>query len=175
MRQGPIFIAGGPGAGKTSLADALSRVLRWPVLYSREAVQAVDPDSIKEGRLGSRGPVLVALAQKVTEYSTTYGTDYIVDGAPRTPDQIAIVPDGAEVLLLRCDPAVALLRLRNRGRDDDTEDLASKRVLEQYGQDDQWLRDLAGWTRTINTTKRTKGSVLDTVMLYLTGERREIF
>ena len=41
--------------------------------------------------------------------------------------------------------------------------------------DEPWIRDLADWHRTINTSKRTPGFLESTVMLYLTGKRREVF
>ena len=167
---GPWFIAGGPGSGKTTLSLALAERFGRGVYASSDAVRAVDPDSIVRGELGDRMPVLARMLQDLQGEH-----DLIVDGAPRTPDQAVLVPDDGIVIYLWCQPTIALDRLRLRGRVDDTDELAHKRVEQQYGADDGWVRELATWNRCLNTSHRTAEQVFRSVELYLTGQRREVF
>jgi adenylate kinase family enzyme len=175
MRPGPWFIAGGPGSGKTTLARVLAARTGWPVLSSRDVVQVVDPGSIAGGTLGAREPVFRALRREIVRQSLR-DRGFIVDGCPRTPDQLGLVNLSDDTLLyLWCRPAIALERLIRRGRPDDDPEIAGRRVTEQYGPDDGWVRDAAGWPRRLNTSHRSPDDVVRSVWSYLTCVTREVF
>lgn len=173
VRPRGVFVTGIPGAGKTTLAGRIAKQDDRTFLSAHDIVELVDPAAIAEGRMADEQAMRTAF---IALMGQCRDDQFVMDGWPRNAGQGAIIPPDCIVIHLRCDPAIATERLSRRGREDDTPDLIRRRLDEQAAVfDEPWIRDLADWHRTINTSKRTPGFLESTVMLYLTGKRREVF
>ena len=167
-----LFVTGIPGSGKTTLAGRVAKRAGLTFLSAHDLVERVDPAAIGEGRMAEEGGMRAAFVELMGEYRD----GFVMDGWPRNPGQAALLPEGAIVIHLRCTHDTARDRLGRRGRVDDTPELIDQRLREQEEVfNGDWIRALAPWARTLNTSKRTAADVERTVMLYLNGERREVF
>lgn len=168
-----VFITGIPGAGKTTLAGRIAKRTGATFLTAHDLVEKVDPAAISEARMADEAGMRNAFVSLMAEYA---GADFVMDGWPRNAGQAALLPEGAVVLHLRCTHDIAQYRLSRRGRVDDTPETIATRLVEQEAIfNGDWIRQLAPWARTINTSKRTAADLERTVMLYLTGQKREVF
>lgn len=173
VRPRGVFVTGVPGAGKTTLAGRIAKKDGRTFLSAHDIVELVDPAAIAEGRMANEHDMRVAFTALMRDYQDA---EFVMDGWPRNAGQSLLLPDDTITIHLRCDPAIAAYRLGRRGRTDDTPELITKRLLEQEAEfDGQWIKNLCGWHRTINTSKRTPDFLESTVMLYLTGQRKEVF
>ncbi len=170
-------ICGIPGAGKTTLADLLSERLGWPVLSTGSIARRVDPVSLASGDLADEA----VFRRAFTATLAMEAGQVIIDGLPRSREQLAYLPDGeTQLLLLTCRPDIARDRLRRRGRPDDTDELIDKRITEQtrlLGLDDTpaWSYNAAGWGAAVNTTYKTPEEVLRGVVAFINGTQHEAF
>lgn len=169
----PVWaITGHPGAGKTTLADALSADTGRPVISSHDLVAMADPQALIEGRLADRDRIAAAFQAVIDQASNAV----IVDGWPRTPDQVGMLPEGSLIFALRCERQIAIERMIRRGRPDDTPAIAAKRYDEQAAiLSGAWLHEATTHTRSINTTYRRPDYLRETFTLYLDGKKREIY
>lgn len=168
-----LFITGIPGAGKTTLAGRVAKRTGRVLLSAHDLVDLVDPGAIAEGRMADEQAMRQAFVQLMTAYD---GVPLVMDGWPRNSGQAQLLPPDSIVVHLRCSRSIAVERLTRRARPDDTPGLIQARLLEQAAIfNGDWIRDLAGWSRTLNTSNRTAASVEETVMLYLDGRKREVF
>ncbi len=169
----PVWaITGHPGAGKTTLSDRLSAEYGRVVISSHDLVEIADPRALVEGRLADRAKIAAAFDAVLRDATGPL----IVDGWPRTPDQVGMLPAGSLVFALRCTREIAIERILRRGRPDDTDEIAARRYDEQAALlEGQWIREATTHTRSINTTYRHPDHVFDTFALYVDGKRREIY
>jgi adenylate kinase family enzyme len=168
-----LFITGAPGAGKTTLSGRIAGRTGRVLLTSHDLVELVDPSAIADGRMADESKMQRAFVRLMEYYQDEA---IVMDGWPRNAVQAKLLPVGSLVIHLRVGVSEATRRMRDRGREDDTPEIIAQRLAEQLPVFDQpWIRDLAGWHRTLNTERRSAAQVEDTVMLYLTGERKEVF
>lgn len=170
----PVWaISGTPGAGKTTLAEALAQRSGRTLIRSRDIVQSVDPGAIGDGRLAD-GPRIAAAFEEMLAVRSGY---LILDGMPRTPDQLDLLPPGSLVFSLWCREDVALERISRRGRLDDDPQIAARRWREQAAilEQDRWLREACTYTRQLNTANKNREQVVRGVWAYLTGESGEVY
>lgn len=168
-----LFITGIPGAGKTTLAGRLAKRTGAAFLSAHDLVELVDPAAISEARMADEPAMRAAFVTLMASYADT---DFVMDGWPRNQGQSLLLPEDAVVLHLRCTHDIARDRLTRRGRVDDTPESINTRLVEQEAIFNQeWIRQLVPWARTVNTSKRTAADLEQTVMLYLTGKRKEVF
>ncbi len=168
-----LYITGIPGSGKSTLAGRIAKRTGRVLLSSHDLVELVDPAAIDEGRYADEAAMRKAYVAIMEQY---HDVEFVMDGWPRNPGQGALLNGESEVIHLRCTHEVARERLARRARPDDTPELIEHRLREQEAVfNGDWIRNLAGWPRTLNTSRRTPADIENTVMLYLTGQRREVF
>ena len=129
-----IAITGTPGAGKTTLAAALSK--HWPdfpVISSGDIARRVDPKALKEGGMAEESLLRRALVDELARPS------FILDGFPRTEGQYRMLPRGVTIVQLWVHPTIAKARLLERRRADDTWEIIERRVTEQDALMIGWL------------------------------------
>lgn len=137
-----LAILGPPGAGKTTQAEILSRVLELDHIHMgqilRIEAQSDSPMaeqirySLSRGMLAPEDTVIALLAREIAES----GDDYILDGVPRTLGQALgleyILTDEGEsldaVISLEITTEEIVRRLTYRGRGDDRQDLILHRL-----------------------------------------------
>ncbi len=175
-----VAITGLPGAGKTTLALGLSELTGWPIMSTGDIARRVDPAGLSRGELADEELFRAAFLGAIGAFTPPV----ILDGLPRSRGQVELLPPDTIVLSLWCRHDIAVGRLLRRGRSDDTEALAKKRVEEQsvllefehsdrYGPVRGWARDLAGWQGSLNTSVNKPGWILERVFDYVMGKRRD--
>lgn len=170
-----VAITGLPGAGKTTLALGLSELTGWPVMSTGDIARRVDPAGLSRGELANEQLFRAAFLGALGSYTPPV----ILDGLPRSRGQVELLPPDTLVFALWCRPDIAIGRLLRRGRSDDTEALAKKRVAEQADLLEfdlpgrGWAREIAGWEGSLNTSVAKPGWILERVFGYVTGERRD--
>lgn len=115
------------------------------------------------------------------EWARGRGRNIIVDGLPRDPTDVALLPEDTIYILLTCMPGTSIDRQLARGRPGDTEDLVHKRTIGQrrlMRMDDQhgWAYRLAGGLSdglmrgtVIDTTDMSRAAVIAKVTSFLDG------
>jgi adenylate kinase family enzyme len=173
----PIWaITGIPGSGKTTLAHRLAADFGREYVGTGDIARRISPELLAKGELADQEAMKAALLETLRGYGfNSGGPDFspvVLDGWPRTPQQVGWIPEGAVLIFyLSCSTEIALERLARRGRGDDD----AKRVHEQSKMLEGFIRDLVPWTRQINVTHRNPDYLAKTFGLYLRGERREVF
>lgn len=169
----PVWaFTGVPGSGKSTLCDALAARSARALIRSGDIARSVDPDAVGDGRLAGTAEMWDAMVPVLAGAPLPL----ILDGLPRTPDQLALLPPGSLVFVLWCREDVVLHRLRDRGRPDDTPDLIRRRYREQDAVlRGAWLTDAATYRRRLNTSIRSREDVLEGVWRYITGQKREVY
>ncbi|OGC53987.1 hypothetical protein A2797_00450 [candidate division WWE3 bacterium RIFCSPHIGHO2_01_FULL_48_15] len=133
-----IAIIGATGSGKTTQSQLLARHLSLPIIsvgeMLRDLAKKSEPQSkevqaaLSKGKLVSPKLALQLLRQRLLEVDAEKG--FILDGMPRTvieAQQMQKLFSLRHVFHLEADLKVAQKRLLERGREDDTEELISKR------------------------------------------------
>lgn len=173
-----IAITGIPGSGKSTLAVGLAKERGWTIMSTGDIARAVDPDSLGQGGMADEAAFQAAFhdALGVLDWSRTV----VLDGIPRSPGQVPLLPSLTTVLMLTVRPDIARDRLLRRGRPDDQADLIARRVQEQSAlldveHADGWAYRLAGWHGVINTSQKRPTDILHDVLAYLDGRKREAF
>lgn len=129
-----LSIIGLPGAGKSSVANAVSSALNVPALSTGDALRRVaqlEPDlsnALAEGKLG---PEL--LVRRFVDEFVELHSIAILDGYPRHGEQAAYLltkPARLIVAHLEIDPTIAMARIRQRpARGDDSDASIVQRVM----------------------------------------------
>lgn len=180
---GYVAIAGIPGAGKSSLAEALSDELGWPVLSTGDIARRIDPESIAAGGVADRSAFAAAFRLALKEAVAVHGGLWpiVLDGIPRYREQIDLLPFDTVLVGLTCRPDIAIDRQLNRGRPGD-EDRATVELRTRAQGDllevnvrNGWLYSLAGWGGVVNTGQKSREVIARDVSAYLRGEQTEAF
>lgn len=170
-----IAISGPPGAGKTTLAANLSAALEVQVLSTGDIARSVDPAAMKVGAMADEDAFRAEFLRRLDAVSGSL----ILDGIPRSREQMALLPPGTVVIGLTCSRGVAEQRLATRGRVDDTPVLIKRRLAEQRAllevdKHDGWFFGL-GWDRVMSTDLKKPEQVLDGVLAFLEGRKAQVF
>lgn len=171
-----VAIAGVPGAGKTTLAAGLVGILGYDYLSTGDIARRVDGGSVADGGMADEQLFRVAFEEALR--ALTRPT--IIDGLPRSEDQIPLLPAGALIVGLNCTEEVSTRRLLGRGRSDDVPDVVARRLREQralLAVDDPsgWFYERIGWGRVMSTSLKSPAQVLAGVLGFLRGEHAEVF
>jgi predicted ABC-type ATPase len=127
-----IVVSGSPGAGKSTIADAIGDGLRWPVL-SLDVIKETLADALGLGDQDWSDQLGDAAAAVIFRLSRTF-PDAIVEGwwrGPRRARAQAVFAGAAEVFC-HCAPELADRRMRDRigaGRHPIHRDVISPAVL----------------------------------------------
>ena len=145
-----VFLLGGPGSGKGTVADKISRDFGYIQLTNSDVVKEerdnedADPclrkqirESITNGTLISPEISIRLLRNKIIKLGL--GKKILIDGFPRSVDRLQgwidlnnDIADIKFILFLNCDPQTlycrALQRGEQTGRFDDTKDTIRKRI-----------------------------------------------
>jgi len=173
-----LAIAGIPGAGKTTLASALSEHYGYGILSTGDVARSVDPLSLADGGLADED--LFRVAFRVALDRQDWSKVVILDGIPRNRGQIDLLPYFAKIVVLVCRPDVAKARLLARGRSDDTPELVERRVREQSilldaDHADGWIYQVVGWGSVVNTTRKRPEDVAADMIDFLDGHKKQAF
>lgn len=172
-----IAITGIPGAGKTTLTEALSEALGIRALSTGGIARMVDPQSRADGAMADEESFRAAFVAALREHSDA---DVILDGIPRSRGQLDLLPEGAKIIALTCRADIARDRLLRRGREDDQPEVIERRVREQgvlldVDHADGWLYSVAGWGAVVNTSIKSPGQIAHDVIEYLQGRKKQAF
>ncbi|GIL45804.1 hypothetical protein Vafri_2956 [Volvox africanus] len=137
-----VFVVGGPGSGKGTQCDLISRDFSVPFFSAGELIRSLIASGCAEGKqlqdIILQGHIIpsevtVGLLQKAM--AETSSDTVLIDGFPRNTEnrtvwQSQVGYDCEMVLLFDCPEEVMLQRLKHRrdGRADDNEDTIRKRV-----------------------------------------------
>ncbi|GLC41202.1 hypothetical protein PLESTB_001527300 [Pleodorina starrii] len=137
-----VFVVGGPGSGKGTQCDLISRDFHVPFFSAGELIRSLIASGCPEGKqlqdIILQGQIIpsevtVGLLQKAM--AGTSSDTVLIDGFPRNTEnrtvwQSQVGYDCEMVLLFDCPDEVMLQRLRGRdqGRPDDNEETIRKRV-----------------------------------------------
>lgn len=136
-----VVVLGMAGSGKSTLCKALEQTenFRWVSMSDMLRRHATPKilDDIAHGEIVSSDALLPILKKEVRVL--VGGPEVLIDGCPRTIDQAqAFVQDSSlitrYVAHLQIDEEVAIVRLLERKRFDDTPDAIRRRVDEYYAE-----------------------------------------
>jgi|SRR5210317_2478150 adenylate kinase len=151
--NGPkIIMIGGPGAGKSTYSEIITKKLNIPHIYTGDMMRKLSkqdtPDGRKVKELLAKGEfapidiVMRAVKERVTQSDAQNG--YVFDGFPRNVEQAKKMKDENieydYVVNLVVSEEEVIKRLTARGREDDKPEIIKKR-LEVYHQQTKPLLD----------------------------------
>lgn len=145
-----ILLIGPQGSGKTTQAKILAEKLGYKYLGTgemlREIAKAGGPDAEKLNEIFTTGKLLddetICELVKKTLAQDEYQSGFIMDGYPRTVNQKNIFdPDFDIIIYIKVSDEIAVKRLTQRGRADDTIEAIKKR-LELYHHETGPLLDI---------------------------------
>ena len=160
-----VAVYGPPGVGKTTLAMPLADRLGATYVSSGDIARRVDPNSVALGTMAD----VDKLRDGFRHALDAAPGPVVIDGLPRYPFDVDLLPEGTIPILLICWPAVAERRQLERGRPGDTPMLTKIRTREQYAimeldREDGWAYELAGPGRVIETGPLGPDVVFDLVV-----------
>ncbi len=132
-----ILITGPQGSGKTTQAKLLARSLNLPVITTGDAMRQLAKKNTPDGRKVRK---LLDLGQMVPDeivedyvrrqvLKKDYQRGFVMDGYPRTVSQLKFFDPGFDkVFYLDISDELAVQRLLQRGREDDTATLIKERL-----------------------------------------------
>jgi len=135
-----IIMIGGPGSGKSTYSEIITRKLNIPHIYTGDMMRALaktnTPDGQKVKDLLSKGQfapldiVIIAVKNRVSKPDAQKG--YVFDGFPRNVEQAErMEEEGIEydyVVNLVVSEEEIIKRLTARGREDDKPEIIKKRL-----------------------------------------------
>jgi len=139
--NGPkIIMIGGPGAGKSTYSEIITKKLNIPHIYTGDMMRQLAKQDTPDGRrvkdLLSKGQfaplniVINAVKERVSKPDAQRG--YVFDGFPRNVEQAKRMEDeGIEydhVINLVVSEEEVIKRLTARGREDDKPEIIKKRL-----------------------------------------------
>ena len=151
--NGPkIIMIGGPGAGKSTYSEIITKKLNIPHIYTGDMMRQLAKQDTPDGRrvkdLLSKGQfaplniVINAVKERVSKPDAQRG--YVFDGFPRNVEQAKRMEDeGIEydhVVNLVVSEEEVIKRLTARGREDDKPEIIKKR-LQVYEKETRPLLD----------------------------------
>lgn len=145
-----IMVVGPQGSGKTTQAKILAEKLGYRYLGTGEMLRAIaqqgGPEAEKLNEMFAKGALLddetTCKLVKETLSKPEYQNGVIIDGYPRTVTQKNIFdPDFDIILYIKVSDEIAIKRLSERGRSDDTPEAIEKR-LELYHHETGPLLDI---------------------------------
>lgn len=157
-----ILFIGPQGSGKSTQAKLLSEYLSMPYLGSGDIFRQI---SNQDSNLGKKLREILTAGKLVDDQTTcevvkkkleedTYKGGFILDGYPRTVDQIKMFDPGFDlVFYLDVSKKVSLKRLLKRVREDDTPALIEARLVHYYNQ----TQPLLGYFNEIGILKEVDG------------------
>ncbi len=168
-----LAITGTPGAGKSTLAAAISASLHVPVLSAGDVARAVDDQSRATGAMAAEDLFRDEWGKRVSDSGSG---PLILEGIPRKMSQLDLLPPSTLTIALMCTWEISELRLLARNRIDDG--FARERYeaqLVQFGANEvgqlegTWIMGLVGPDNLIRTDNLTPQEVTRSVMFYLSG------
>ena len=168
-----LAITGTPGAGKSTLAAAVSASLHVPVLSAGDVARTVDDQSRSTGAMAAEDLFRDEWSKRV---SASGSGPLILEGIPRKMSQLDLLPPNTLTIALMCAWEVSEMRLLARNRIDDG--FARERYeaqLVQFGAhkvdqlEGTWIFGLVGPDNLIRTDLMTPQEVAQGVMFYLLG------
>src|SRR5210317_2648854 len=151
--NGPkIIMIGGPGAGKSTYSEIITKKLNIPHIYTGDMMRKLSkqdtPDGRKVKELLAKGEfapidiVMRAVKERVTQSDAQNG--YVFDGFPRNVEQAKKMKDENieydYVVNLVVSEEEVIKRLTARGREDDKPEIIKKR-LQVYEKETRPLLD----------------------------------
>ena len=139
--NGPkIIMIGGPGSGKSTYSEIITKELGIPHIYTGEMLRAISKQNTEDGRIvkklldqGKFAPTPLTIKivkQRLEKPDAQKG--YIFDGFPRSVEQAEMMEEqGIEydhVVNLVVSEEEIIKRLTARGREDDTPEIIKKRL-----------------------------------------------
>ena len=170
-----IAIYGGPGTGKTTTATALVYALGAHYVSSGDIARAVDPEALARGEMANREKLREGFRQAL--YNAGSHGITVVDGLPRDPTDVELLPEGTIYIFLTCTRSIAVERQVARGRKGDEDiSLIWKRTDEQakllqLSRPNSWAYRLATEQGTLSTSYLRPDQVNERVLDYISGRR----
>ncbi|KAG2501236.1 hypothetical protein HYH03_001043 [Edaphochlamys debaryana] len=141
-RKRVVFVVGGPGSGKGTQCDLISRDFGVPFFSAGELIRALIASGCPEGKQlqdiilqGQIIPSEVTVGLLQQAMAGTQAETVLIDGFPRNTENRTVWAsqvgyDCEMVLLFDCPDEIMMQRLagRNQGREDDNEETIRKRV-----------------------------------------------
>jgi adenylate kinase family enzyme len=155
-----VSIYGPPGAGKTSVAMPLAKMLDAAYISSGDIARRVDPEALARGAMADRKRLREGFVDAILDAARSGARMVVVDGLPRDPTDCELLPDDTEYVLLTAKPKVLIQRQIDRAREGDTVDIINARTEEQIHL--LQLRVADGWAY------RIADAVIDTTKMDLT-------
>ena len=139
--NGPkIIMIGGPGSGKSTYSEIITKKLGIPHIYTGEMLRAISKQNTEDGRTvkklldqGKFAPTPMTIKivkQRIEKPDAQKG--YIFDGFPRSVEQAKMMEEqGIEydyVINLVIPEEEIIKRLTARGREDDKPEIIKKRL-----------------------------------------------
>ncbi len=175
-----VAIFGPPGAGKTTAARVLARDTGRQYISSGDIARQVDPGAIARGEMANRALLRSAFEAALATAIREDSAGVVVDGLPRDPTDVALLPDDTLYVLLNARVDILIDRQFRRGRpgDDDFDTVLRRtqeqRALMELDQKDGWAYGLVREVGVLNTTRVPRDQMIAQVSGYVAGDRRTV-
>lgn len=139
-----ILFIGPQGSGKSTQGKLLAQFLEVPYISTGDIFRQLSQTDelikgfLEKGKLVEDWTTTQVVKERVEESDCKNG--FILDGYPRNLGQVKTFDPGFDkVIYLKLSDDVVLKRLRERGREDDTEELIAERLRIYHQQTDPIL------------------------------------